>query len=333
MAVATLFCTLVTGSALAGSEVKYDAELTGLTYQLPVSHYQLESQGQTLSMAYSFIEPSEGMPVVTLLHGKNFNGDYWAPTARFLEKRGYGVLVPDQIGFGKSSKPLGYQFSFSVLAGNTRALMKVLGIESSIVFGHSMGGMLATRFALQYPQVVDELVLINPIGLEPYHLLSEYKDVDFHFANEMRKTAAGIQKYQQTFYYDGQWSEAYAKLTEFAVGQINGPDWERVARVNAQTTDIIFTQPVFAEFPALSVPTSLVIGTRDRTAPGRGWKREGVDIEMGRYDQLGKLTAARIPNAKLYEMEGLGHMPQVEDFDQYSEIISQILANLQSRKG
>ena len=42
------------------------------------------------------------MGFITLLHGKNFNGAYWEETANFLHEKGFGILIPDQIGFGKS---------------------------------------------------------------------------------------------------------------------------------------------------------------------------------------------------------------------------------------
>ena len=64
-------------------------------------------------------------------------------------------------------------------------------------------------------------------------------------------------------------------------------DWTTLARVNALTYDMIFTQPVVEEFNALTLPTALILGTRDRTAPGRANKREGVSRELGRYDKLG----------------------------------------------
>ncbi|MFX9664923.1 alpha/beta fold hydrolase, partial [Acinetobacter baumannii] len=95
----------------------------------------------------------------------------------------------DQIGFGKSSKPVHYQYSFPTLARHTRALMASLGIERSIVVGHSMGGMLASRFALMYPQAVQHLVLVNPIGLENYLKYVEHKDTDFFYGVEQKQTA------------------------------------------------------------------------------------------------------------------------------------------------
>ncbi|PWG67434.1 alpha/beta hydrolase, partial [Enterobacter mori] len=78
------------------------------------------------------------------------------------------VIAPDQVGFCSSSKPEGYQFSFAQLAHNTQALLQQEGIDQVSVIGHSMGGMLAARLALNYPQLAEQLVLVNPIGLEDW---------------------------------------------------------------------------------------------------------------------------------------------------------------------
>src|SRR5687767_5998063 len=80
--------------------------LEGLKPPYPVEFFSLEIQGQPLRMAYMDVKPSQGNgKSVLLLHGKNFFGDYWAGTAKALSDAGYGVIVPDQIGFGRSSKP------------------------------------------------------------------------------------------------------------------------------------------------------------------------------------------------------------------------------------
>ena len=310
------------------SELVYDAQLSGYQYDFEVSYFSIQSQHQTLKMAYIFLEGEPDKPVVILMHGKNFNAHYWTNTARYLNKTGYGVLIPDQIGFGKSSKPENYQYSFATLAHHTQALMTSLKIEKTIVMGHSMGGMLASRFALMYPQSTEMLILVNPIGLENYLQYVEYKDTDFFYKNELATTPEGIKRYQQKNYYAGQWNEQYEALTHFMIGQIQGPDKDLIARVNAQTYDMIFTQPVITEFKDLSVPVRLIIGTRDRTGPGRNWKKPGVDYELGRYDRLGKAAAGLIPDAKLYELADLGHLPQIENFDRFKTVLDKALATL-----
>jgi pimeloyl-ACP methyl ester carboxylesterase len=138
----------------AGEEIpgQFGNRLEEVSYPFAAEVFGFESQRDTLEMAYMDVaaEQPNGRAVL-LLHGKNFNGYYWESTVRVLTAAGYRVVVPDQIGFGKSSKPRNYQFSFQQLAINTRALLDHLGIERLSVIGHSMGGMLATRFALMFP--------------------------------------------------------------------------------------------------------------------------------------------------------------------------------------
>ena len=327
------FSTLLvlTNNALAGtsqdtSALSYDALLSNYEYDFKVNYFALESQKQSLKMAYIYLKPTKAdMPTVTLMHGKNFNADYWTTTAQYLQSLGYGVLIPDQIGFGKSSKPTNYQYSFATLAHHTRALMDSLNIKESVVIGHSMGGMLASRFALMYPNATKKLILLNPIGLENYLQYVDYKDTNFFYKNELSKTPEGVKNYQQKNYYDGKWNTTYSALTDFITGQIQGPDKEQMAWVNAKTYDMIFTQPVITEFKDLTVPVKLIIGTRDRTGPGRNWKKEDVDYELGRYDKLGKHAATLIPDAQLFELDNLGHLPHIEDFERFKNVLQKAL--------
>ena len=117
-------------------------------------------------MAYMDVAPeSQGNGrTVVLLHGMNFFGEYWSATIDVLRKQGYRVVVPDQIGFGRSSKPI-IPYNFHDMALNTRKLLQHLGVSKAAIVGHSMGGMLAARFAASYPDVTERAVIYNPIGL------------------------------------------------------------------------------------------------------------------------------------------------------------------------
>ena len=125
----------------------YDKNLTSYKYFSKVHKFKFISQGISLEMAYMYL-PSNNKykKTVTLLHGKNFTSNYWKEIALKLNSLGYAVLIPDQIGFGKSSKPLNYQFTFEALALNTKKLLDSLNITSTQLIAHSMGGMLASRF-------------------------------------------------------------------------------------------------------------------------------------------------------------------------------------------
>ena len=150
-----LFLTLLlTGSLLAQTTTlpTLGLNLENIEYPFPVKYIRLQIQNEALKMAYMDVpaEKSNGKTVL-LLHGKNFNGTYWEQTAKDLAKNGYRVIIPDQIGFGKSSKPQRIQYTFQLLAQNTKAVLDSLGVQKVCVLGHSMGGMVATRFALMYP--------------------------------------------------------------------------------------------------------------------------------------------------------------------------------------
>ena len=161
-------CALALGNpAMAAEKPAFDARLSDYDYPHPVHTLKLDSQRQTLEMAYMDVRPEQpNGDTVLLLHGKNFSGAYWQTTIERLTEEGYRVVVPDQIGFGKSSKPEHFQYSFQTLADHTRTLLDTLKVDSATVVGHSMGGMLATRFTLMFPERSDALVLVNPIGLK-----------------------------------------------------------------------------------------------------------------------------------------------------------------------
>ena len=304
----------------------FDAELTGYRYPRPVEFYEFTSQGQQLRMAYMLAEPEKSNGhTVLLLHGKNFSGAYWEPTIRELLKAGFRVVAPDQIGFGKSSKPHTYQFTFQALAENTRGLLDHVQVDRVEVVGHSMGGMLATRFALMFPERVEKLALVDPIGLEDWKTMVPYRTVDQNYAAELKATRESIREYERTSYFGGEWKPEYEPLIEIPAGWTKDPDYPIVAWDSALTSDMIFTQPVLYEFPLLRTKTLLIIGQRDRTAVGKAFAPESVRAKLGNYPELGKKTAAAIPDCELVEIQGAGHLPQVEKFDEYIRALLKFL--------
>ncbi|WP_395803697.1 alpha/beta fold hydrolase [Archangium minus] len=304
----------------------YDAELTTYPYPYEVRFHPVEAQGLKLRMAYMDVTPAKpNGTTVVLLHGKNFAGGHWEDTIRALSERGFRVVVPDQIGFGKSSKPERFQFTFQALATHTRELLDTLRVERAVVVGHSMGGMLATRLALMFPERFSGLVLVNPIGLEDWKRVVPYRTIDAWYQNELKSTPESVREYMRVSYFGGQWKPEYDKLVQMQAGWLRGPDRERISWVSSLTYDMVFTQPVVHEFPDVRVPTLLIIGQRDRTALGRAWAPESVRDSLGDYPALGRKAAAAIPGARLVELPGVGHVPQVEDFDRYLEALLQFL--------
>jgi len=107
--------------------------------------------------------------VILFVHGSgpgasgwsNFKGNY-----PFLAERGYRTLVPDTMGYGYSTKPEEGTFSLDDVAAQYRGLLDALGVDRVTVVGNSQGGAVAITIALNYPDLVDKLVLMAPGGLE-----------------------------------------------------------------------------------------------------------------------------------------------------------------------
>ena len=286
--------------------------LENVKYAYPVKFFPITTEGQDLRMAYMDVAPTkrENGKTVVLFHGKNFAGYYWTEVIQALTDRGYRVVVPDQIGFGKSSKAF-IHYSFHQMAAWNKALLTSLGIEKASILGHSMGGMLATRFALLYPESTEKLLLENPIGLEDYRQIVPYVTTEQQYQTELKATAETARKYYQSSYFT-MWRPHFDYLVQIAGGVTYSADFPRWAKVSAMTYTMIYEQPVMYEFPNIKVPTVLFIGKEDKTIVGKGLLSPEQQTKYGQYKVLGKQTASKIPKAKLIEFEGCGHIPHIE---------------------
>jgi pimeloyl-ACP methyl ester carboxylesterase len=317
MRIAGLLVSLVLPAlgAAAAEEKSYGPELQGFEYPYPVSQFEFSSQQQALHMAYMDVQPPRANGrVAVLLHGKNFCAATWRATIATLAAAGYRVLAPDQIGFCKSTKPQHYQYTFQQLARNTHALLNSLGISTVTLIAHSTGGMIAVRYALMYPAEVQQLVLVDPIGLEDWKAKGVPSiSLDEWYARELKTTADSIRNYERDTYYAGHWSPDFEPWVQMLAGLNSGPGKELVAWNSAAIYDMIYTQPVIYEFGNLKVPTLLMIGDKDNTAIGKDFSPPAVRAALGHYPQLGKNAARLIPGATLIEFPELGHAPQIQD--------------------
>lgn len=321
-------------SMAAPTDPVYGVELQGFDYPFALHHFSFSSQGQDMQMAYMDVA-SEGAAngrTAVLMHGKNFCGATWEDSIRALSGAGYRVIVPDQIGFCASSKPAHYQYSFQQLAANTQALLLQLGVPRATLIAHSTGGMIATREALMFPQAVERLVLVNPIGLEDWKTMGvPARSVDEWYARELKLSAASVRQYELTTYYVNHWKPEYDRWVIMLAGLNAGPGHKLVAWNSALIYDMIMTQPVVYEFPLLKMPTVLMIGTSDTTAIGSDIASPEVKARIGHYDQLGKTVVKTIPQGRLIEFPGLGHAPQLQEPEKFNGALIEAMATLGRR--
>jgi pimeloyl-ACP methyl ester carboxylesterase len=293
-------------------------------YPFTVNLMQMEIQGQRMRMAYMDVAPTANANgrTVVLFHGKNFFGGYWENTIRALTSAGYRVVVPDQIGFGKSSKP-DIHYGFDLLAANTATMLDQLKIKDVAVVGHSMGGMLAVRFARNYAARTTHLILENPIGLEDYRMKVPPRALEEAYRDELSKSPEQIRGYLKTYFPT--WKPEYEKFVEVPARISLSGEFPRYARASALTYLMIYQQPVRHEFPLIKPPTLLVIGQEDRTTLGRGQVPPDVLKTLGNYPALGKAAAKEIPNAKLIELPGVGHIPHLESPEAFHKSLVEFL--------
>lgn len=324
-AMKSIVCLLISLVFLqASAQEPLSITLENVKYPYPVKFMPLTVQGQEVRMAYMDVKPAKANGrTVMLFHGKNFGGYYWTNVIKGLSDAGFRVVVPDQIGFAKSSKPI-INYSFHDLASFNARLLDTLGIKKTSVMGHSMGGMLATRFALMFPERTEMLILENPIGLEDYRTFVPYVSPEKAYAAELKTTPESVKRYYQTSYFV-EWRPDYDELVRIASGVTGSADFPRYAKVAALTGQMIYEQPVVYEFGNLKVPTVLLIGTQDKTIVGKGRLTPAEQERHGLYHKLGKETAAKIPGAQLIEFANSGHIPHLEIPDDFMKALKKSL--------
>jgi pimeloyl-ACP methyl ester carboxylesterase len=258
--------------------------------------------GQDVRMAYMDIPPA-GQPngrVVVLFHGMNFGGFYFGGPIEVLRKEGFRVVAPDQIGFGRSSKPI-MPYNFHDMAANSRKLLQTLGIAQAAIVGHSMGGMLAARFSASYPDMTERTVIYNPIGLTDVRYQTPWRTADDAYKATMAQSHDQIyQEFYATirryFPSPGAWKPEYEKYVRILYAPTLGSEWPRLAMVRAIYRQITYLDPVVYDWAKIKSKTLVLGGDKD-----------GAD-----FPERAKHIADTIPNGQLVLIPNAGHVPHLE---------------------
>jgi pimeloyl-ACP methyl ester carboxylesterase len=300
--------------------------LEEIAYPYPIQFLDLVIEGQALRMAYMDVAPTGAAngKVAVLLHGKSFSGNYWESVIRRLTDDGYHVIVPDQIGFGKSSKP-DIRYSFDLLTANTRKLLDMLGIRRAAIIGHSFGGMLAIYFARTYPDVTAVLALENPIGLEDYRSAISPQPLATLVATEMAQTPDSYRTFMKAFF--ATWTPEREALVDVFARILKSGEYPRYARASALTYEMIYQQPIRHELHLLAMPVLLIIGQSDRSVFFRRYARPEDIKELGNWPALGRAAVKELVDGQLAEIEGAGHVSHLERPQQFLDALTKFLAS------
>jgi pimeloyl-ACP methyl ester carboxylesterase len=304
----------------------YGIGLEGFAYPYPVNMLPLVNDGKQVRMAYMDVAAAQpnGRTVV-LLHGRNFPSSYWAPEIKILNDAGYRVVVPDQIGFGKSSKPSG-DLHFDTLARNTIALLDHLGIAKAEIVAHSLGGMLGVRIARAYPDRVAHLLLAAPIGLEDYRFYVPPTPTEKIIETEDKLTADGYRKQLEVNY---SLKLPPDQVTPFIDARFNikgSSEYPRWLRAFVSSAQMIYREPVVHEIPLITAPVLFIMGADDHNAPGKPNAPEALRPKMGHNAELAQALAAKMPNAKAEVLPNAGHLVFLDAPQKFNELMLAFLA-------
>src|SRR5579862_4942671 len=277
-----------------------------IPYPHPVKTLPLTLYGQDVRMAYMDVPPAgaANRRQIVLLHGMNFGGFYFGGLIEALSKEGFRVVVPDQIGFGRSSKPV-IPYNFHDMALNSRKLLDSLGIAKVSIVGHSMGGMLAARFAASFPDITERAVIYDPIGLADPRYERPWRSAEDAYKRALGQTDdqrwQGFYTNIRRYFPPGTWKPEYEQYVRILYAPTLSAEWPRWAMVRAIYQQITYLDPVDYDWPKIKVKTLVIGGALDTPD----------------FPERAKHIAETIPGAELVLLPGLGHVPHLQAPDMF----------------
>ena len=226
-----------------------------------------------------YVEAGSG-PTVILLHGLGGSAQVWQLNIGPLAEK-YRVIVPDQIGFGKSDKPL-VNYRIRTYVDFLDQFCKQLKIERASLVGNSMGGWIAAMFAASFPDRVDKLVLVDAAGYAPP---KGFDTRVFYGLNPT--TREGMKVLSAKVFYSKIFQTDVAIDQAIAARLAAGDGYT----INSITESIIRGEDLLDEtVKTIKRPTLIVWGREDGLTPLSDGERFNKDIAGSRlvvFDQCG----------------------------------------------
>jgi len=266
---------------------------------------QVEIFGQKI---YYLEAGAASNPAVILLHGLGGDMSNWAMTVPALSGK-YHIYVPDQIGFGKSDKPI-VNYRVAMLVEFLDAFCKKLGVQKATLVGNSLGGWTAAAFAIAHPEKVDKLVLVDAAGYTSKRwggpeLTKEILAALNPSTTEDFKRLFGLIFYNKAMQTD-QFAEA-ALTNKFKRGD--------GYTVNSFIESIVRGEDFLdGKTKAIKAPTLALWGKDDGLTP------------LG----IGKAFVEDIPGAQLVVIDDCGHVPQMEKAPEFNSALLKFLGGAQT---
>lgn len=245
--------------------------------------------------------PDDGTTIL-VVHG--FRGNH-VGLARVIEGLGqYRIIVPDLPGYGESTPMSGRTHDVEGYVEFVRAFMAQLGLDRPVLLGHSFGTIVAARFAAEWPDLISDLILVNPIAARPsagWNLPASKFVEGYYWLTTHLPEPFG----QRTLE-----SRAFNRLMSLSLSKTRDPDTRRmVYRHHLADLDYPQRRTVIAE----SYADSLVKTASDHAAsiPHRTLLIAGEKDAIAGVKHQRRLLEA-MPDAQLVVIPGVGHLVHLE---------------------
>jgi pimeloyl-ACP methyl ester carboxylesterase len=257
-----------------------------------------------------FLARGWGVPVV-LIHGFGGDKESWLLMAGRLA-RTRATIIPDMPGFGAAGAIMPERASARAQSEVIVRLLDKLGYARAHLVGNSMGGGIALRFAKDHPERATSITLIGSVG--PVVDRSEVlRALDRGENPLIVNDVADLDRLL------GLVSE---KMPKFPRTMRRYIAEDRVARKDAQISLFRgWNEPkegegISPDLESIHTPALVIHGARDRV----------IDVSTGRA------LGARLPNARLEVMEGIGHVPQMEAPGRVAKMIDEFVTEVEARR-
>ena len=246
-----------------------------------------------------YVEAGTG-PTVILLHGLGGSAQAWGLNIGPLAEK-YHVIVPDQIGFGKSDKPL-VNYRVRTYVDFLDQFCKQLKIERATLVGSSMGGWIATMYTASFPDRVDKLVLVDAAGYRPP------KDFDTRTLIGLNpSTREGMKILIAKVFYNKAFQTDAAVDQAIAARLAAGDGYT----INSLTESIIRGEDFLDEIVKTIKRPTLII-----------WGRQDGLVSLADGERFNK----DIAGSKMIVIDQCGHVPNTEKPGEFNAAVLKFLA-------
>jgi 4,5:9,10-diseco-3-hydroxy-5,9,17-trioxoandrosta-1(10),2-diene-4-oate hydrolase len=258
-----------------------------------------------------WVAGSEG-PVVILIHGIGCAVDSWVLNINAIAQE-YRVYALDLVGFGKSDKPE-IDYSFSNFAKFVKDFMGTQNIDRASLVGWSLGGGTSLQFAIDFPDKLDKLVLLNSVGLgKEIHLMFRMSSIPLIGKLLSRPSKKGTARLLKECVFNNALitDELVDLYYQFAASPGGHDAWLATLQggVNFGGVKNEILQNFQEHFSSIKAPTLIIWGKQDRVFPFK----HAQEIEKW------------LPNAEVHVIEQCGHCPQFEHPEAFNARVIEFL--------